>query len=61
MEAGKAQIKATAWGFFFFGLSYKHLFFTNSGGKKSIILHNSDYPRNAYRCANCHSIFIEGN
>ena len=60
MEKGETALKATRWGFVFFGMSYKHLFFkttTKPLRPKEVVLKN-DHISTAYKCPSCKAVTI---
>ena len=60
MEKGECAMKATRWGFIFFGLSFKHLFFkttSNSLKAKDVVLKNNHLSI-AYKCNSCGAVTI---
>ena len=55
MEVGEAALRFTGWGLFFFGASFKHLYFKAKGAgpkNKKIILRNN-HCATAYQCNAC--------
>ncbi len=60
MEKGESAIKATRWGFFFHGTSFKHLFFktvTKPLRGKEVVLKNNQLST-AYKCHSCGAVTI---
>ena len=60
MEEGTLALKATRWGFVFFGLSYKHLYFKKSGAGpslKELVLKNG-HVATGHKCHSCGTTVI---
>lgn len=63
MVPGEVALKYTGWGVFFFGASYKHLFFKPKKGgpkNKQVILENN-HVATAYKCPKCGATTILAN
>ncbi|BFM05342.1 hypothetical protein GCM10025791_15510 [Halioxenophilus aromaticivorans] len=55
MELGEAAVRYTGWGIFFFGASYKHLFYKpkDAGPNYKVAVIKNNQCATAYRCESC--------